>query len=141
MATKITEVGQSFSLSFSIAQEQVDAFAVLSGDNNPIHTDPDFAKATRFGATIAHGILTGSIFSKIFGTMWPGEGTIYVSQSFEFKLPAYTDRALQAQLKVIEIQGSRAVISTKIVEVHSGKVILDGTATILNKGKICDTLS
>lgn len=138
MATEITKVGQTFALDFTVTQEQINAFANLCGDMNPIHTDPEYAKTTRFGATIAHGVLTGSIFSKIFGMLWPGEGTVYVKQDFEFKAPAYANTDFTAELKVLDIQGVRATISTKVIEKQSNKEILNGTAIILNKEKIRD---
>lgn len=70
-------------------------FAAVSGDHNPIHTDPAFAATTRFGRCIVHGMLCSSLFSTIFATQIPG--SIYVSQSLQFKAPVFVGDAVRAR--------------------------------------------
>jgi len=85
------EPGDNYQLEFRFTQNQVEDFARLTGDSNPLHLDPDYASRTLFKKPIIHGVLGASIFSKIMGTLFPGEGTIYLSQQLEFKRPMYVD--------------------------------------------------
>lgn len=75
------ELGSVHSKEFSFSQDQVDAFAKITGEDNPIHINDEYAKQSIFKRRIMHGFLTGSIFSKVFGTLFPGEGTVYLKQN------------------------------------------------------------
>ncbi|MFO7257209.1 MAG: MaoC family dehydratase [Bacteroidota bacterium] len=68
---------------------QMSRFAEVTGDVNPVHLDPAYAATTPFRKPILHGFLSASVFSKVFGTIFPGHGTIYVSQEMSFKRPMY----------------------------------------------------
>ena len=129
--------GDRFEKEFSFSQEQVNLFAELSGDKNPIHIDPGYAAETSFGQTIVHGVFTISIFSQIIGMEFPGEGTIYLGQDLDFKRPVYPGQTYKAQLEVMEvIEGKHiASIKTQIFD-RNNKIALDGIARIKNKGKI-----
>src|SRR6187431_194110 len=96
------QVGDTYSEVFSYTQEQVIAFAELSGDKNPLHLDAAYAATTMFKKPIIHGILGASIMSKILGMHFPGEGTVYLRQEIDFKRPMYVDVQYEAQLKVLE---------------------------------------
>lgn len=132
------EEGQVYSEVFSFVQEDVNRFAQITGDHNPIHLDASYAAGTMFGKPIIHGILGASVLSKILGMHFPGEGTIYLSQQVSFKRPMYVDTQYQAVLTVKEILKDKhqARIETKIVEKVSGKTNLIGEACIMNKTKI-----
>ena len=119
---------------FQFSQEDVIDFARITGDNNPIHLDDEYAKNTIFKQKIIHGFLTGSIFSKIIGTKMPGKGTIYLEQSLQFIKAMYTDIQYNAIVKVIEItpHKNQAILSTEIFDVTTNKIVLKGTARILN---------
>jgi acyl dehydratase len=80
-------LGQTYTHQFSFTQAQVQAFAEVSGDNNPLHLDAEFAATTPFKKPIMHGFLGGSIFSMILGTKFPGEGSVYLKQSMELLKP------------------------------------------------------
>lgn len=116
---------------FEFTQEDVENFAKASGDFNPIHLDIDYAKGTIFGRTIIHGFLSGSVFSKVFGTMFPGSGTIYLKQNLKFLKPMYTKEDYKAVFKVIEvITGKhRAYVTTEIFD-SQGEVTIFGEALI-----------
>ena len=86
----------------SFSQKDVDIFAVISGDKNPIHINEEYASKSIFGKRIVHGFLAGSVFSKVFGTEWPGEGTIYLSQDMSFRAPVFTNNEYTAKFKVTE---------------------------------------
>lgn len=77
-------------------------FAGIVGDFNPAHVNASHAEQTNFGARIAHGMLTGSLFSTLFGTKLPGEGAIYLSQSLEFTAPVYFGDTVTATVTLVE---------------------------------------
>jgi acyl dehydratase len=132
------EKGQNYSEIFSFTQEDVNRFAEITGDHNPIHLDPVYASNTIFGKPIIHGILGASVLSKILGMYFPGEGTIYMSQQINFKRPMFVDVKYQAILTVKEIikDKNQAIIETKISELESGKTNVIGEAFVMNKLKI-----
>ncbi len=119
------------SYAFEFSQAEVVSFAELSGDNNPIHIDEAYARETVFKKPIVHGFLVGSIFSRIFGTQYPGIGTIYLSQSMKFLAPVFAGERYQAKITVKEVnlQRKRAVVSTEIFN-HLMKKVLTGEAVI-----------
>lgn len=134
---EITYGGQSFRVSFCFSQREVDEFARITGDTNPIHTDQEYAAGTPFKRPIIHGYLSTSIFSRVFGTMFPGEGTIYLEQSLKFLAPMYVDTGYTAVFNVTELLGKhRAKISTTIIDNAEFKEHVTGSAVILNKQKI-----
>lgn len=130
--------GDIFKQSLRYSQEAVETFAQVTGDNNPIHIDATYAATTVFKKPIMHGFLSGSIFSKIFGTQFPGEGTIYVKQALEFKRPMYVDTDYEAVCTVLSVDRDKhfATVSTQILDVVTQKVVLDGQATIMHKDRI-----
>jgi len=127
------ELDQIYTHSFSYTQEQVNAFAKVTGDNNPVHLDEEFASKTIFKKRIAHGMLGASILSKVFGTLFPGNGTIYLNQTLNFLRPMYVDEKYEAIFEVKEIikEKNKAIISTTIHN-KEGKAVLTGEATIMN---------
>ena len=132
------EQGQIYSEIFSFTQDHVVRFADISGDHNPLHLDTEYASKTVFGKPIIHGVLGASIFSKILGMKFPGEGTVYLKQEMNFRRPMYVGVEYEATCTVKEINKERhqAVIETKITEKLSGKTNLIGEASIMNKEKI-----
>ncbi len=129
-------INQTFSTDFSFSQQDVADFARVTGDNNPVHLDEDFASKTIFKTRIMHGMLGACVFSKVFGTMFPGEGTIYLSQSVNFLKPMYVDTFYDAQFEVLEIlDKNRARISTSILT-KEGKKVVVGEAVVMNIEKI-----
>lgn len=131
-------LGQVFNHEFVFTQEQVNTFAKVSGDNNPIHLDAEYAATTPFKKPIIHGIFSASIFSKYFGTINPGEGTIYLKQSLEFLRPMYVDTNYEAIMTVKEIDSAknRATIDCKVIDKTTGKATISGEATLMHKEKI-----
>lgn len=132
------QIGDTYSEVFSYTQEQVIAFAELSGDRNPLHLDAEYAATTMFKKPIIHGILGASIMSKILGMHFPGEGTVYLRQEIDFKRPMYVDVQYEAQLKVLETNPDKhiAIVETKIVDKETGKVNVLGNAHVMHKEKI-----
>jgi acyl dehydratase len=133
--TEMLTVGDHFSSEVCFSQEDVIAFARISGDANPLHLDPDYAAQTLFKRPIMHGMLSASVFSRVLGMDFPGPGTVYLSQSLEFKAPMYVDTVYRAHFQIRSIEKSRATIETWI-EDASGKVTLSGEAVVLNRARL-----
>lgn len=101
------EVGMSASYSQTISEADVKQFAGFSGDRNPVHLDEVYAESSRFKKRIAHGMISSSFFSALFGTKLPGEGCVYVSQSLKFRKPVYIDDTVVASVVVNEVDIKR----------------------------------
>lgn len=132
------KTGDTYQEQFSFSQADVQAFANVSGDHNPIHLDEEVAAQTVYKRPILHGMLGASVFSRIIGMTFPGEGTVYLNQSLQFKRPMYPDEQYRAEMVVLEIEErrKRARIETKLVQVSDGKPVLVGEAYVMNKGKL-----
>ena len=120
---------------FSFSQDDVILFAKVSGDNNPLHLDAEFAATTPFKKPIIHGALASSVFSKIMGTEFPGYGSVYLKQISEYKRPMFVDTQYEAIFTVTFINADKhtAEISTEIFDVETGKKTTEGIAVIMNK--------
>lgn len=131
------EQGQSYKHELSYTQEQVNEFIKISGDNNPIHYSEEYASNTRFKKPIIHGFLSASIFSRIFGTMFPGEGTIYLSLNLNFLKPMYVNTKYIATVEIKEIWSEKHQCSviTKI-EDEAGVETVSGESIIYHKERI-----
>lgn len=132
------KVGEIFTHDFKFSQDEVNRFAEVTGDKNPVHLDADYAAKTMFKRPIMHGMLSASLFSKVFGTLFPGEGTIYLKQSLSFLKPMYVDTDYVAVFTVKEVIGdkNRATVETLIKDKNTGLVCTSGEATVLNVDKI-----
>ena len=131
------DINQVYTHKFSYSQEEVKRFAEVTGDTNPVHTDPEYASKTLFRKPVMHGMLGASLLSKVFGTLFPGEGTIYLKQSLNFLKPMYPDKEYEADFTVKEVnrERNRAIVET-IIRDMDGKVCTSGEAVILNSEKI-----
>lgn len=132
------ENGQTYTHEFSFTQDEVNRFAEVTGDKNPVHTDAAYAAKTMFKRPIMHGMLGASLFSKVFGVLFPGEGTIYLKQSLSFLRPMYVDTNYEAVFTVKEVikDKNRAVVETLIKDKDTGNVCTSGEATVMNVDKI-----
>lgn len=132
------EVNNVYTHEFSFSQDEVNRFAEVTGDKNPVHTDAAYAATTMFKRPIMHGMLSASLFSKVFGTLFPGEGTIYLKQSLSFMKPMYVDTAYEAVFTVKEVirEKNRAVVETIIRDKVTGATCTSGEATVMNVEKI-----
>lgn len=131
------EIGAFCEETFQFTQADVVKFSKVSGDDNPIHLDEEYAKSTIFKKPIVHGFLAGSIFSKIIGTRFPGEGTIYLSQDMKFKRPVHVGQEYSARVEVLELdqEKHRAILSTIVSDSEGNEVIL-GSALVQNKTRL-----
>ncbi len=125
-------VGATASWSKTITSADVQAFAALSGDDNPLHLDEAFARTTRFGRPIVHGMLVASLISAVLGRQLPGPGTIYLSQSLEFLRPVYPGDTITATVEVIRIREDKPVVTlTARCTNQNGEEVVRGEAVVL----------
>lgn len=125
------EVGMSDSFAKPITEQDVVTFAEISGDNNPVHLDAEYAATTMFKERIAHGILTASLLSAVLGTKLPGPGCIYLSQTLIFKAPVKLGEEVVATATVKElIEGKGRVVIACDCSV-GGKTVLEGEAVMM----------
>jgi len=114
----------------TITDADIKTFAGLSGDNNPVHMSEEYAENSRFKKRIAHGLLSASFFSALFGTKLPGYGCVYVSQNLNFKRPVYLGDTVKATVEIIKIDKEKSRVFFKTLCRVSGKIVIDGHAEI-----------
>lgn len=118
------KVGMRESYSQTITDADVKDYSGISGDKNPVHMDEEYAKASRFGKRIAHGMLSSGFFSALFGTKLPGQGCVYVSQSLKFRKPVYIGDTVTATVEVTSVDiDRRRVFFDTYCKVGKSKVI------------------
>jgi 3-hydroxybutyryl-CoA dehydratase len=128
----IPKEGETSELVKTITKSDIEQFAELVGDRNPVHVNPDFAKKTRFGRPIAHGMWGLSLVSAVLGTKLPGPGTIYLSQTVQFKAPVFAGDTLTAKVKVLEVRQDKPIVKLEtICENQKGELILKGESVVL----------
>lgn len=123
------EVGMSDSYAKTITEADVVMFAGISGDNNPVHINAEYAEQTMFGQRIVHGMFSAALISAVLGTRLPGPGAIYVDQSLKFKAPVHIGDTVTATATVIEINTERRRVKLETVVKVGDKVVAEGVAT------------
>ena len=125
------QIGQSYEMKRVFTQEEVMHFAELSLDTNPLHTDAEYAKKTRFGQLIVPGFLTASLFSAIIGTKFPGFGSIYLNQNMSFLKPVFPNQEVTAKVSVKEMipEKNRVLLETLCYD-ENQQVLIEGTALV-----------
>lgn len=118
----------------TITDEMVRTFANLTGDNNPVHLDDAYAATTRFGKRIAHGMIAASLISATLANDLPGPGTVYLSQTLQFKAPVYPGDTVTAIIEVKSVREDKpiATLITTCVN-QENVVVLEGEAVVLFK--------
>ncbi len=126
------KVGDTASLTKTMTDADIRAFAELSGDRNPIHLDDEYAATTRFGRRIAHGMLAASLISTVLGTELPGIGTVYLSQNSQFVAPVYPGDTVTARVTVRKIRNDKPIVTLDtICENQRGEMVIRGEAIVL----------
>jgi acyl dehydratase len=121
-------LGMTYSFSKKISKKDVMAFADLTGDFNPLHTDDAFGTKSQFGSTIVHGMLAGSLFSTLVGMYCPGKNALYLSQSLQFRHPILPGDTVEVRGTVSAMNGSTRMITLKTEIVKDHKVCISGEA-------------
>ena len=129
-------VGDSAEITKTIEQADIDAFAEVSGDHNPVHVDEEFAKTTRFGRRIAHGMLTASLISSVLANKLPGEGSVYLGQTLKFLAPVFPGDEVTARVTVKEIREDKPILKLETICVNQrNEIVIRGEATVLAADK------
>ena len=124
------EIGMEVSYSQTVTDSDIKTFSGISGDKNPIHMSEEYANNSRFKKRIAHGLISASYFSALFGTKLPGEGAIYVSQSLQFKRAVYLDDTVTATVIVKEIDLEKRRVFFRTICKVKNKIVIDGEAEL-----------
>jgi 3-hydroxybutyryl-CoA dehydratase len=126
------KIGDKFSTTREITDELIRKFAELSGDHNPIHLDEEFAKATRFGRRIAHGMLSGAFISAVLGYEFKERKIVYLSQTMKFTAPAYLGDFITTTATVAKIREDKRIVSLETVCTNqNGEATVKGEAVVM----------
>ena len=125
------EIGMSRMLERRITQNDILVFSKVSGDENPVHLDEEYARQTIFGRRIAHGMLTASLISAVIAEQLPGHGTVYLSQTLKFVKPVLPGQLVATTVLVTHIEYSNRRVSLDCKCKVDEKVVLAGEALVL----------
>ena len=125
-------IGDTASRTRTITDEDIKLFAQVSGDDNPVHLDENYAAETQFGKRIAHGMLTVGMISAILGNDLPGHGTIYLGQEVKFRAPVYIGDTVTATVECIKYREDKriATFSTTVTN-QDGTTVIKGEAVVI----------
>jgi 3-hydroxybutyryl-CoA dehydratase len=124
-------VGQTAERTHTVQATDIEGFAAVSGDRNPVHMDEAYAAETPFKGRIAHGMLSAAYISAVLGMDLPGPGAIYLSQTLSFKRPVRIGDAVTARVTVAAIDVDKARVTFKTECLVNGKTVVDGEAVVM----------
>ncbi len=126
------QIGEQASLTKTITDEDIQAFAKLTGDVNPVHLLDSFAQTTMFKERIAHGMLVASLISAVLGTKLPGKNTIYLSQNVSFKAPVKIGDTVTVIAEVVQKRDDKKIMTleTNVYNQHK-KLVVAGSAVVM----------
>jgi acyl dehydratase len=125
------EVGQQARLQRTVEERDIQLFAAVSGDRNPVHLDAEYAAASLFKERIAHGMFSGARISAAIASEQPGPGTIYLGQQLKFTRPVKLGDQLTVELEVLEkLAKGRVRLATRVSN-QAGELVVDGEAEVL----------
>jgi 3-hydroxybutyryl-CoA dehydratase len=107
------QIGERASFAKTVTESDVTTFAGLIGDFNPIHVDAEYARKSRFGQRVAHGMFTGGLISAVLGNKLPGPGSIYLSQQIEFLAPVFIGDTITATVEVTSWRHDKRILTLK----------------------------
>jgi len=125
------EVGMIRSLRKIVTDRDIEMFAEVSTDRNPVHLDDQYAQDTIFEGRIAHGMLTAGLISAVIGEQLPGHGTVYLGQTLKFMAPVRPGDMVEATVEVLSIDYSRRRVQLRTEARVGETVVLKGEATVL----------
>src|SRR6266498_1172999 len=125
-------IGDKASRTTIITDEMIHAFANLTGDTNPVHLDDAYAASTRFGRRIAHGMIAAGLISATLANDLPGPGTVYLSQTLQFKAPVHPGDTITTTIEVKSVRPDKPIVTLKTFCTNQDyKVVLEGEAVVL----------
>lgn len=125
------EIGMVRSLHKEVTDHDIELFAQVSTDRNPVHLDDAYAMDTIFEGRIAHGMLTAGLISAVIGEQLPGHGTVYLGQSLKFLAPVRPGDVVTAEVEVLAIDYAKRHVTLDTRCLVDGKPVLKGEATVL----------
>lgn len=123
-------MGDVFEFKRALTIKEIDNYADLTGDHNPLHCDEEYARSTEFGNRVVHGMLAGSLFSTLVGMVCPGKKNLYLTQSLKFKSPIYPNSELTVRGKIIKKIDSMRVIIINTEIIVNGETAIEGEAQV-----------
>lgn len=127
--------GDTASRSTTITDEMIRTFAALTGDTNPVHLDDAYAASTRFRRRIAHGMIAAGLVSAALANDLPGPGTVYLSQTLQFKAPVYPGDTIMTTVEVKAVRPDKPIVTlSTICRNQADVVVLEGEAVVLVGG-------
>ena len=131
MAWTPPAVGQRGTWTKTFTADDVESFAALTGDRNPLHFDEDFARRTRPGRLIVHGGLTTGLFNALVAEVLPGPGSVFLHQEWDYTAPAYIGDTVTAEAEVIEARADKPITTLRCVARRDdGTEVLTGTCVV-----------
>ena len=124
-------VGMTSSFEKTITAKDIDIFAVITGDTNPVHLDEEYAATTPFKARIAHGMMSAGLISTVLGTQLPGPGCIYLDQQIKFRAPVFIEDTVVATVTIEDINQRRGRVTLKTQCFVNDTLVADGTASMM----------
>ncbi len=126
------KIGDSFSTSREVTEDVIRRFAELSGDFNPIHLDEEFAKTTRFGKRIAHGMLSGAFISAVLGNEFRERKIVYLSQTMKFVAPVFIGDTVTATGTITNIREDKGIVTLETICTNQhGEALVKGEAAVM----------
>ncbi len=126
------EIGTTASRTKTITEQDIEYFARASGDTNPVHLDDAYAARTIFKRRIAHGMLTAGLISAVLANDLPGPGTIYLSQTLQFKAPVYPGDEITATVELTAYRPDKRIATFRTVCTNQDdRIVLEGEAVVI----------
>ena len=120
-------VGQKARRSLTLTRVEVDAYARITGDYNPLHFDEAFAAGTKFGRLVVHGGLTAGILNALVAEDLPGPGSVFMSQNLKYLAPVFIGDTITGEVEVLSVHASKPVTQLRVsVARDGGEVVLEG---------------
>lgn len=132
-------VGQIAEYGKTITESDIILFAGITGDNNPVHINEEYAAATPFEGRIAHGMLTASLISTVLGTRLPGHGTIYLSQAAKFRAPVSIHDTVNVRVTIKALDPVKKRVTLETNCYVKGKLVLEGEALVIAPSRATET--
>ena len=131
MAWSPPAVGERAQRSHTFTDSDVEAFAALSGDRNPLHFDDSFVAATRFGRRITHGGLTTAMFNALVAEQLPGPGSVFLHQEWDYPAPVFIGDSITAEVEVLEARADKPIVRLRCVaRREDGTIVLQGESVV-----------